>query len=219
MDRCELLKEKRRLAEERMNTLFAPIYDENWGARIEPSHQAFIAKFLMQCVPGCTVLDAACGTGKYWSLILASGRTVTGIDQSQEMLKRAQAKFPTMPVRKLGLQELSDADTFDAVICMDAMENIFPEDWPIVLRNFYRALRPQGLLYFTVELADPKEIKAAFEKGQQMGLPVVQGEWVHEGGYHYFPSIIQVKRRVNEAHLNILDETAGDDYHHFIARR
>jgi ubiquinone/menaquinone biosynthesis C-methylase UbiE len=149
-----------------MNTLFAPIYDQNWGASIAPSHAEFIGKFLAQCPPGCTVLDAACGTGKYWPLILASGRRVSGIDQSQEMLNRAQAKFPDVPVRKLGLQEFSDAGACDALICVDAMENIFPEDWPVVLGNFYRALRPGGLLYFTVELADPDETQAAFEKGQ-----------------------------------------------------
>ena len=31
MERAAWLKEKRRRAEERMDTLFAPIYDENWG--------------------------------------------------------------------------------------------------------------------------------------------------------------------------------------------
>jgi hypothetical protein len=98
------------------------------------------------------------------------------------------------------------------------MENIFPEDWPVVLRNFYRALRPNGLLYFTVELADDDEIQAAFETGQQMGLPIVHGEWAHEGGYHYYPSIARVKSWVSEAQLTILDGITGDGYYHFIAR-
>jgi hypothetical protein len=30
MDRSTWMKEKRRRSEERMDTLFAPIYDENW---------------------------------------------------------------------------------------------------------------------------------------------------------------------------------------------
>jgi SAM-dependent methyltransferase len=219
MERHEFLKEKRRRAEERMNTLFALIYDEQWGAHIEPSHRDFIGKFLALCPPGCTVLDAACGTGKYWPLILASGRRVIGIDLAQEMLKHAQAKFLDVPVRKLGLQELSDENAFDAILCMDAMENICPEDWPVVLRNFYRALRPQGLLYFTVELAEAQATQEAFEQGQRLGLPVVYGEWAHEGGYHYYPAIAQVKRWVAGAGLVILDETVGDEYHHFIVRR
>jgi SAM-dependent methyltransferase len=219
MDRQEFLKEKRRLAEERMNTLFAPSYDDQWGAYINPSHGEFLHKFLALCPPDCTVLDAACGTGKYWPLIRDSGRTVAGFDQSVEMLKRAQAKFPEVPVRKLGLQDLPDENVFDAIICMDAMENICPEDWPVVLGNFYRALRPHGLLYFTVELAEPQTTQVAFERGRQLGLPVVYGEWVHEGGYHYYPAIAQVKSWVAATHMSILDETVGDEYHHFIVRR
>ena len=34
---------------------------------------------------------------------------------------------------------------------IDAMENIAPEDWPDVLANLHRALRPGGHLYLTVE--------------------------------------------------------------------
>jgi len=51
MDRSDWLKEKRRLTEERMDTLFAPIYDHNWGATIAPTHQQFFNKFLGLCPP------------------------------------------------------------------------------------------------------------------------------------------------------------------------
>ena len=52
-----------------------------------------------------------------------------------------------------------------------------------------------------------------------MGLPVVFGEFAHEGGYHYYPSIAQVKRWLDATRLVILDETIGDGYHHFIVKR
>src|SRR5262245_19649347 len=128
MERSSWLKEKRRLAEERMDRLFAPTYDEQWGNYSNDSHRAMIEQFLTLCPPGCTILDAACGTGKYWPLILASGRSIHGIDQSWQMLLKAQAKFPDVPVTKLGLQEMSFAAEFDGAICMDAMEFVFPED-------------------------------------------------------------------------------------------
>jgi ubiquinone/menaquinone biosynthesis C-methylase UbiE len=219
MERSEWLKAKRRTGEERMDTLWAPIYDENWGGTIEASHQSCIHKFLALCPKGCTILDAACGTGKYWSLILESGRKVVGIDQSQGMLDRAKAKFPQIPAQKLGLQEISDENTFDAIICMDALELVPPEEWSPILGNFHRALKAGGLLYFTVELAQPEATQAAFEAGQAKGLPVVYGEWGHEAGYHYYPAIDQVRRWISEAQFTILEEAIGDDYHHFITRR
>jgi ubiquinone/menaquinone biosynthesis C-methylase UbiE len=154
MNRSDFLNEKRRMTEVRMDTLFAPIYDENWGAVIEPTHQQWFQRFLSLCPPQATVLDAACGTGKYWPIILASGRSIFGIDQSQGMLARATQKFQAVPVTKMGLQEMSYDAAFQGSICMDAMEFVFPEDWPRVLHNFYQALTPQACFYFTVEIAD-----------------------------------------------------------------
>lgn len=219
MDRLDWLREKRRLTQERYDTLYAPTYDEYWGTTISPTHERFFNRFLDVCPPGALVLDAACGTGKYWPLILASGRTVVGIDQSQEMLNRAHSKFPDVHVERVGLQEMRLQETFDCASCMDAMEFVFPEDWPLVLGNLRRAIRPTGHLYFTVELADEKEIEQAFAEAQKLGLPAVYGEWVHEGGYHFYPGIEQVRKWAEEAGFRLIDNTEGDEYYHLLVQK
>src|SRR5262249_32384658 len=117
MDRSSWLKEKRRRTEERMDTLWAPTYDQNWGGYINDSHRLMIDRFLAVCPPGGIILDAACGTGKYWPIILAAGRSIYGIDQSQQMLNRATSKHPNVPVEKLGLQEMQFVEAFDGIIC------------------------------------------------------------------------------------------------------
>ena len=167
MDRSIWLKEIRRFTEEQ-ETLLAPSYDEHWGA-IAPLHQQCFARFLSLCLPQGHLLDAACGTGKYWSLSLASGRTVFGIDQSQGALIRAQEKFPDVPSKKVGLQEMDYHEAFCGAVCMDALEMICPEDWPLVMRNLYHAIEPKGYLYFTVEIAEERDIENAFAAGRQLG--------------------------------------------------
>ena len=150
MDRSIWLKEIRRITEEQ-DSLLAPIYDEQWGV-IAPLHQQSFDRFLSLCPPQGHLLDAACGTGKYWPLILASGRTVFGINQSQGALIRAQEKFPDVPSHKIDLQEMDYHEAFSGAMCMDALEMICPEDWPLVVRNLNRAVAPKGYLYFTVAL-------------------------------------------------------------------
>ncbi|HEX5502786.1 MAG TPA: class I SAM-dependent methyltransferase, partial [Thermomicrobiales bacterium] len=203
MNRADWLREKRRLCEERMDTLFAPIYDEHWGGSINAAHRALVARFLALCPPGGAILDAACGTGKYWPLLAAGGRAVAGIDQSGAMLRRAREKFPTVPARQLAVQDLDADAAYDGVVCIDALENVCPEDWPRVLANFRRALRPGGHLYCTVELASEEELRAAYDEARRRGLPVVAGEHpfvsdpragaVREGGYHYYPALDRVR--------------------------
>lgn len=102
------------MAELRYDTMFAAQYDERWG-RVDPTHARMVARFLELCGEGAAILDAACGTGKYWEMVLARGCRVVGVDQSVQMLRRATEKFPGVPVRKLALQELDFHREFAAV--------------------------------------------------------------------------------------------------------
>jgi hypothetical protein len=55
--------------------------------------------------------------------------------------------------RKYDLRDLSYHGEFDGVLCVDPLESVLPEDWPVVLERWRRALRRGGWLFSTVELA------------------------------------------------------------------
>jgi ubiquinone/menaquinone biosynthesis C-methylase UbiE len=218
VDRRAWLAERRRVATERYDTLHAATYDQQeWGA-ISPTHRRFVDQLIQRCPPGGRILDAACGTGKYFGMVLDAGRQVVGTDQSAGMLAQARAKHPEAPTETVGLQELAFDAEFDAVMCVDAMEQVFPEDWPPVLANLRRALRPGGHLYLTVELIDEQELEQAFAEAVASGLPVVRGELTSPGGgYHYYPSLEQVAEWVRDAGLEPLEDGVGDEYYHLLA--
>lgn len=219
MDRATWLQGVRREAEERYDTLHAVTYDEQEWATITPTHGRFVARLIDFCPPKGRILDAACGTGKYFPLVLESGCRVVGTDQSAGMLAGARAKYPEVPLEKVGLQELAFDSDFDTVMCIDALEFVSPEDWPLVLGNLRRALRPGGHLYFTVELCDDQELERAYAQATAEGLPVVFGEHTSPGtGYHYYPPLVQVAAWVAEASLRTIEEGSGDEYYHLLAR-
>jgi ubiquinone/menaquinone biosynthesis C-methylase UbiE len=221
VERRAWLDERRRAARERYDTLHATGYDQQeWGA-ISPTHRRFVDQLVQRCPPGGRILDAACGTGKYFGMILDAGRQVVGTDQSAGMLAQARAKYPEVPTENVGLQELAFDAEFDAAMCVDAMENVFPEDWSLVLANLCRALRPGGgHLYLTVELIDEQELERVFAEATASGLPVVRGEHPSPGGgYHYYPSLDQVAAWVRDAGLEPLDSGVGDEYYHLLASR
>lgn len=223
MDRTTWLREMRRDCEEQYDTIWAPLYGEKAGLYSNITHQQYLQEFLRHLPQSCLVLDAACGAGRYIPSLLKEKHSVIGIDQSQGMLARAKTEFPSVHFEKIGLQEMAYREAFNGAICVDAMENVCPEDWPLVLGNFHRALTQQGCLYFTaetIENTDESEIKQAFEKAQQAGLPVVYGECPDEGVYHYHPTNQQVKEWVQQAGFEILKEGNGEIwYYHILARK
>jgi SAM-dependent methyltransferase len=224
-DREAWLRNLRRVDEEQEDAL-AEDFDAQWG-EIEPIHQAFVERFLSMLPPGGRVLDAACGTGKYFPVVLASGRQLLGVDHAGALLAAAAAKFPQVPTAKHDLQDLPYQGEFDGVLCVDALEFVPPEDWRPVLERLHRALRPGGWLYLTVELAPDDRVRAANQAARRRGLPVVDGEVIWEGPdgyYHHYPSMPQVRAWLADAGFAIQEETEGpwhDDgyaYHHLLAR-
>lgn len=217
-DRRAFVAERRRASTHRFDTLHSPHYDENWGT-ISPSHAAFVDRFTTLIQPGGAVLDAACGTGKYWPTLLAAGLRITGTDQSAGMLAQARNKHPEVPAQVLPLQNLTEAGDlrgrFDGLLCVDALENVAPEDWPSVASGLASVLKPQAPAYVTVEVhagplpppADPRQVPGeAFEGGTL-------------GGYHYYPGRDRAVDWLTAAGFGVEDEQEADYYQHFLLRR
>ena len=197
---------QRRAAVEATYDAEAASYDEH--PYPVDTQRLFVERLVATCPPNGIVLDAPCGTGQYFSLVAAAGRRVVGIDQSAGMLAQARARGIAVALHQVGLQEITFDREFDAAMTVDAMENVFPEDWPAVLANLHRAVRPGGHLYLTVEEVPETVIDDAFADMSARGLPVVRGE-VIEGdvaGYHYYPGRQQVVRWFESEGLEILDQ-------------
>ena len=72
----------------------------------------------------------------------------------------------------------------DGVICIDAMENVGPEDWPGVVQGLATVLRPRATAYVTIELPDDDISR----DGEADTAPLVAVEVLEDGGYHFLLS-------------------------------
>jgi ubiquinone/menaquinone biosynthesis C-methylase UbiE len=221
MDRRAWLLERRSAVEASYDSE-APTYDED-PYPVE-TQRRFVERLVATCPPGGVVLGAPCGTGQYFAVVAAAGRRVVGIDQSAGMLAQARARDIAVALHQVGLQELRFDGDFDAAMTVDAMENVFPEDWPTVLANLRRAVRPGGHLYLTVEEVPETVVDDAFADLSARCLPVVKGE-VIEGdvaGYHYYPGRPQVARWLEAGGLAMVDQDTevheGWAYWHLLLR-
>src|SRR5829696_8500253 len=211
----------RRAAVEHDYDAGAPTYHDAYDP-VTPTHRRFVTQLIASVPPGGAILDAPCGTGPYFELVEEAGRMVVGADQSRGMLAEARSRSPSVHLEHVGLQELDFEAEFDAAMCIDAMEHVPPEDWPRVLANLRRAVRPGGRVYLTVEEIDEADIEAGLADATARGLPVVHGEHVGDdtGGYHHYPGRKRVAGWLTDAGFVVLEEESerldGYGYHHLL---
>ncbi len=99
---------------------------------------------------GERVLDAGCGTGRYFGRLLAGGGQVVGVDFSAGMLAVAHRHAPGVPLVGADLHRtwpFRDA-AFDAVLCALVGEHL--DDLDSFCREMARVIRPGGRAVFSV---------------------------------------------------------------------
>lgn len=210
MDRAAWLRERRDAVRADYDADAATYDDSPYPTT---SHTAFIDRLVATCPPNGLVLDAPCGTGQYFARIRDAGRRVVGIDQSAGMLAQARRRGLAERLEQIGLQEMAFDAEFDGAMTVDAMENVPPEDWPLVIGNLRRAVKPGAHLYLTVEEISDADIDAAWAENLERGLPAVRGEVVEgdTAGYHYYPGREPVREWVTAEGLEVLDEATDQE--------
>ena len=116
---------------------------------------AFRRYFERELAGGSThsVLDAGCGDGSYAAEIarrLPHARIV-GLDLLSSP-KWAEHKLGNLSFRQADLQGLAESEAYDLVVSIDSLEHITNNR--AIMRAFWNALRPGGLLYLAMPRDD-----------------------------------------------------------------
>lgn len=102
--------------------------------------------------PGMRVLDVGCGSGVVAAALAAARAEVVGVDGNPDAVAFAADRFrrPNLAYR-LGLVDELDLEpgSFDAVVCLELIEHLYPEQGRGLLETLRRLTRPGGRLLVT----------------------------------------------------------------------
>lgn len=127
--------------------------------------------------PGPQVLELACGSGEITRRLADAGFEVTGMDLSEEMLKRAREKSAKVSFQAGDMRDLSAFETYDLILCLcDSINYLESEaEFSALLDEVKAHLKPGGLFLFDMhtpdrleEFADEYIETGAFEDGTQV---------------------------------------------------
>lgn len=129
---------------------YAKMYDKVFNpSQYYQKYYEEITKFLNE---RDKVLDAGTGTGKLYEL-LEKSHSVTGVDRSESMIRRAKIRAPSgnFKIGDLKDEKLIKPGSLDAIVfAMDGPYHNNINQLSIIFSNFYYWLKPKGYFFITV---------------------------------------------------------------------
>ena len=135
---------------------------------------------------GAAVMDAGCGPGWYAEYLLGQGAVVTSIDYSAEFVAITRARVgDRATVLQADLaQPLSFAGDgqFDLIVCPLVLHYL--KEWTPTLREFYRVLKPHGVLVFSTHhpFMDWKQ----FDQDDYFAVTLLEDDWRDIGTVFFY---------------------------------
>lgn len=118
----------------------------------------YVDRILEGLPAGAKVLDLGCGTGEpVAKYIVERGFTVTGVDESSEMLKFARQTIPEAELIHADMITVELADTFDAAVAWDSMFHVERKHHAAIYQKLANALRGGARLLLSVGGSAPAE--------------------------------------------------------------
>ncbi|HUS14624.1 MAG TPA: methyltransferase domain-containing protein [Chloroflexia bacterium] len=123
----------------------------------KPLDRALLDWFAGQVRDRGVVADMGCGPGQIGRYLHDRGVPMVGIDLSPAMVALAQQITPAIPFGQGNMLALAEADdSWAGIVAFYSLVHLPSKQLPVALAEFYRVLRPGGLLLLSFHLGDER---------------------------------------------------------------
>ena len=144
--------------------------------------------------PDSQLLEIGCGSGREAALLFAQGFDVKGIDPSSAMINRALSFHPELKGRlfrgavpdEIPPPILEDGH-YNGIYAVASLMHLSEEQLRPTFENFYRLLKQDGKLLFSVPLSRPDLDKSGYDEKGRYFLLLSQDDWINKAesaGFH-----------------------------------
>jgi SAM-dependent methyltransferase len=164
---------------------------ERWSSHIGNDPRAdWLGKLVARLAAGSTVVELGCGNGTVETRMLAERFDVTGVDLSEEQLRRARERAPGARFVRADVTSVEFRESSLDAVCAFYVFNHIPRELLAAVFERIRAwLRPGGLFLASLGATDIEEW---------------QGEWL--GVPMYFSSFAPERNRELLASFDVLED-------------
>lgn len=153
-----------------MDSMYRDLNAAQFESEIDPfsieRYQQFYRHFPLDAK---IILDVGCNIGRGGNalMLLNPGLEITGLDCVQERLDSIPAGIYQKTICSL-VSDIDVSDScFDVIVAGEFIEHLYPEDVNKALAEFYRVLKPNGILLLTTP--NPGYLKLKLTGGSVLG--------------------------------------------------
>ncbi|MBN1329688.1 MAG: methyltransferase domain-containing protein [Candidatus Heimdallarchaeota archaeon] len=173
--------------------------------------------FMKRLPVGAKVLDAGCGAGEPITRILSEKFKVTGVDISRKQIDIARDNLPYCEFVWQDMTTLTYPDNyFDGIVSYYAIPHVPREEHMSLLENFYRMLKPNGIVLVCFGTSDEpgvvvddffgvKMYWSSFDAGTNI-------EMLKEVGFHVLELKLIFDDTTEEQHIFIMAQKIITDF-------
>lgn len=171
-------------------------------------------------LPGATILDAGCGTGRYAGELARRGYVVEGVDRSSELIEIARQSvrgYGKSVSFRVGDILALPASQYRGILCRGVLNDIVNDDERLsVFAAFTRALQPGGVL-----ILDVREWEATSDRKRRE--PIFRKSVDTDRGKLTFTSTTELDREgqqlvLSETHTLVNDTGEHSSDYRFVMR-
>jgi ubiquinone/menaquinone biosynthesis C-methylase UbiE len=120
----------------------------------KPLDRALLKAFVDQLTAvGGVIADVGCGPGHVAQYLKSLGANVTGVDLSPGMVAMARSLDPTIEFHVSSMSSLPAADgEWGGIVALYSIIHLEPGDRAAAMAEFFRVLRPRGLLLISIHI-------------------------------------------------------------------
>ncbi|MBN1157540.1 class I SAM-dependent methyltransferase [Candidatus Woesearchaeota archaeon] len=171
--------------------------------------QYHLTEFISK-LKGKKVLDAGAGSGRDVAYFIEEGLDAVGIDISGEMIKTAKEKVH-VEIKKMDMRKIDLGDeSFDGIWCCASLIHLPKKDVPVVLKEFHRVLKKDGIVYISVKEGEGERLTESHNLNKAQ---------VFVAFYH----VIELETMLRENNFEILnsskEDVEGTDWINVYARK
>jgi len=126
--------------------------DEYFQKTINLQDKFWLDKFVSYLPQKSKVLDIGCAFGRDTKFFTNNGFDTTGIDLSENMIKKAKSFSPSSKFYVMDMQNLDfDNQSFDGIWCSATLLHLNKDDAITALKEIKRVLKKSGIIYLNLK--------------------------------------------------------------------